>query len=76
MRFLPDRVTVTKIYMEVINANGKSIFPKETCLPEIDSDYYNPTFKFRRELRADFIDPTSLVLLTIVTKEKESGGSS
>lgn len=56
--------------MQVYNINYEEIFDKETCLPELDSPSFNPVFNFRRELRKDHIDPTSIVLLTVVTIDK------
>lgn len=58
--------------MDVYNIKTEKIFATETCLPDMNSMSYMPTFNFRRELRADHIDPTSLVLLTIVTVDKSS----
>lgn len=58
--------------MQVYNINFEEIFEKETCLPELDSPSFNPLFNFRRELRKDHIDPTSIALLTIVTIDKAS----
>lgn len=56
--------------MQVYNINYEEIFDKETCLPELDSPSFNPVFNFRRELRKDHIDPTSVVLFTVVTIDK------
>jgi len=70
LRFLPDKVTATKVYMQVYNIDYEEIFEKETCLPELDSFSFNPMFNFRRELRKDHIDPTSIVLLTVITIDK------
>lgn len=52
------------------NINYEIIFEAETCLPELDSYSFNPLFNFRRELRKDHIDPTSIALMTIVTLDK------
>lgn len=56
--------------MQVYNINYEFIFESETCLPELDSYAFNPLFNFRRELRRDHIDPTSIALMTIVTLDK------
>lgn len=56
--------------MQVYNINFEEIFEKETCLPELDSFSFNPDFNFRRELRKDHIDPTSIALMTVVTIDK------
>ena len=58
--------------MEVFNVKYEKIFATETALPELNSLTYMPTFNFRRELRADHIDPTALVLLTYLTVDKST----
>ena len=72
MRFLPDKVTVCKIYMEVFNRRYEKIFEAETASPDLNSLSYTPMFHFRRELRKDHFDPTCMVLLTVMTIDKSS----
>ena len=83
LRFMPDKSSVCKIYMviksklhfviflkDVYDRRVKRVFDVDECYPELESTNYNPSFDFRRELRKDHIDPTSLVKLTIVTVDK------
>jgi hypothetical protein len=72
-RFLPDNVTVVKIVMQVYNRKCREVFKSEAGLPELDSANYNPTFHFRRELRKEWFDPTSLVLISVDTIDKAKG---
>jgi len=71
-RYLSDKVTCTKIFVEVWNRNSEKIFAAESALPDLDSMSFNPVYSFKREFRAQHIDPTSLVLLTLVTWDKAS----
>ncbi|KAL4441575.1 hypothetical protein ABPG74_021507 [Tetrahymena malaccensis] len=75
LRYLPDKVTVSKIFMEVYNINYEVIFEAQTCLPDTNSFSFNPTYNFRRELRKDHIDPTSIALMTIVTHDKATNAN-
>lgn len=70
LRFLPDKVTVTKIYMEVYNRRYEKIFEAETAAPDLTSMSYLPIYFFRRELRKDHFDPTAIVLMTVITIDK------
>jgi len=70
VRFLPDKVTVCKIIMEVFTMNYETVLEADSTLPDLNSMAYNPEFNYRRELRKDSFDPTSLVLLTIFTIDK------
>lgn len=67
MRFLPDRVTVTKILMDVVNNQFEEVFKQESCQPNFSSTQYMPVYEYRRELRKESIDPTSIILITIIT---------
>ncbi|EGR29433.1 hypothetical protein IMG5_155830 [Ichthyophthirius multifiliis] len=70
LRYLPDKVTVSRIYLDVFNVNYEPIFEQNSCLPELDSTSFNPICNFRLELRKEHIDPSSIVLMTIVTLDK------
>ena len=70
IRFLPDKVTVCKLYVEVFNSQYEQIFEQEATLPELNSMSFMPQFFYRRELRKDRFDPTCVVLITIVTVDK------
>ncbi|EGR31823.1 hypothetical protein IMG5_101270 [Ichthyophthirius multifiliis] len=72
LRHLPDKVTVTKIIIDVVNIKYQTVFEQESCLPELNSTQYNPVFNYRRELRKNVMDPTSLILLTTVTYDNAS----
>lgn len=67
MRFLPDRVTITKILMDVVNKDFVEEFRQESCLPNLASTQYMPVYEYRRELRKEEIDRTSMLLFTIIT---------
>ncbi|KAL4430115.1 hypothetical protein ABPG74_013562 [Tetrahymena malaccensis] len=67
MRFLPDKVTITKILVDVVNKNFGEMFKQESCLPKEDSTQYMPEYDYRRELRKEEIDRTSMLLFTIIT---------
>jgi hypothetical protein len=56
--------------MDVVNVKYEKIFPVESTLPKLDTPSLSPMFDYRRELRKDFIDPTSIALLTLVTIDK------
>lgn len=60
-------IIVCKVYMEVVNINLETLFEKETALPVLESQAFNPVFDYRRELRAAAIDPTAIALFTILT---------
>ena len=47
-RFLPDNVTVIRVFTSVIDNNVNETFSQEACLPDLDSDIYNPTINLRR----------------------------
>ena len=56
--------------MQVYNINFEIIFEAETCLPELDSYSFSPLYNYRRELRKDHIDPSSIALMTVITLDK------
>ncbi|CAD8204694.1 unnamed protein product [Paramecium pentaurelia] len=72
LRFLPDKVTACKMYMEVYNRRYEKLFEAETAAPDLNSMAYNPTFYFRRELRKEKFDPTAIALITVVTVDKST----
>lgn len=72
LRYLPDKVTVCKIYMEVYNKRYERLFEAETASPDLNSMAYMPSFFFRRELRKEKFDPTAVALMTVVTVDKSS----
>jgi hypothetical protein len=72
LRYLPDKVTVCKAYMEVYNRRFERVFDVETASPDLNSLSMNPIFHFRRELRKDHFDPTSIVLITVITIDKST----
>ena len=75
LRFLPDNVTVVKAIIRVVNSKYKDIFGARgivAALPKFreTNDTFKPIFDFRHEYRADFFDPTSIILMTFVTIDK------
>ena len=56
--------------MEVYNRRYERIFEAETAAPDLNSMSYNPVYFFRRELRKEKIDPTAIVLMTVITIDK------
>lgn len=69
-RFLPDNVMVTKVANEVFNSKLQSIFRAEGSIADLNSSNYSPNFNYRRELRKEWFDPTSIVYISIVTYDK------
>jgi hypothetical protein len=69
-RFLPDNVSITKVYIYILDVKCKDVFqPLATMSTKLtnDNDAFCPVFNFRHEYRKEFIDPTSLIFLSFVT---------
>lgn len=61
--------------MEVYNKRYEKLFDAETAAPDLNALAYMPTYYFRRELRKEKFDPTSVALMTIVTIDKSTNDS-
>lgn len=73
-RFLPDNVTVTKAIVRVVTDEYKEEFPPVAALPRFGEGFstYSPIYDFRYEYRAEFFHPTSMMLITLLTFDKDS----
>ena len=71
-RFLPDNVSITKCVVKVVNNRYKDIFKMKGCLPKfnIPNDALNPIFEFRTEYRSENFNPTSMILIRLITIDK------
>jgi hypothetical protein len=66
-RFLPDNVTCIKLIVKGFNSNLERVGTASGGLPDLDSGVYSPVFGFRTEFRAPVFDPTSTIVVTLVT---------
>ena len=66
-RFLPDNTSCTKVLVKAYNSNLEKIAASVGGLPDLDSDAYSPLYNFRCEYRKPIFDPTTTIVVTILT---------
>lgn len=66
-RFLPDNTSCCKIIVKALTNNIETVGNAVAGLAELSSQVYSPVFGFRTELRTPTFDPTSTLVITLVT---------
>lgn len=66
-RFLPDGVSATKIIVKAFTANLEKVDNPVGGLPDLNSSAYSPNFGFRTEFRKQIFDPTTTIVISILT---------
>lgn len=66
-RFLPDNASCTKIVVKTFTASLESVGPAVGGLSTLLCPAYSPVYGFRTEFRTPTFDPTTLVIVTVVT---------
>lgn len=66
-RFLPDNTTCTKLIVRAFNASIDRVSDSTGGLPDLSSTSYFPSYGYRKEFRDTEMDPTTTVLITILT---------
>jgi hypothetical protein len=66
-RFLPDNVTCTKVVVRAVNANLERVGEPVGGLSELKVSAYHPVFGLRHEFRELEFNPTTTLLLSLVT---------
>lgn len=67
VRFLPDNTSCTKIIIKAYTSNLEKVGNSVGGLPDLNSDSYSPVFGFRCEFRKPIFDPTTIIVITILT---------
>lgn len=66
-RFLPDNASCTKIIVRAYTSVLDKVGIPVGGLPDLDSFSYLPSFGFRTEYREHDFDPTTIVVVTLIT---------
>jgi len=66
-RFLGDNVSCCKIIVKAFTINLEKVGDPVGGLPDLDSSCYSPKFGFRTEYRQQSFDPTTTIVISIVT---------
>ena len=64
---MSNSITVSKVVLRVIDSSLKDIIKPSSKLCDIHSNIFTPIFNMKKELRLPFYDPTSMLLITILT---------
>lgn len=70
-RFLPDKVSVTRISASVLDKHYTKVGRAMNCVAKLDSNIYEPTYGYRIEFREPALPPTSTLLIKIYTSDRE-----
>lgn len=66
-KMLPDKVTVVKASIQIIDIDFNFVRPVESNAPILDSHSYNPVFDWKMEIRPSNLIPTALAFITLTT---------
>ena len=66
-RFLPDNTSCTKVLIKAFTSNLEKVGNSVGGLPDLNSSAYSPVFGFRTEFRKPIFDPTTTIVVTILT---------
>jgi hypothetical protein len=71
-RFLPDNTSCTKIIIKTTNSNLEKAGGPFGGMPDLDSDTFSPFYNFRCEFRKPIFDPTTTIIVTILTIDTQN----
>lgn len=66
-RFLPDNTSCTKIVVKAFNSKIEPIGLAMAGLGDLNSPAFSPSFGFRTEYRTPVFDPTTILVISIIT---------
>lgn len=66
-RFLPDNVSCVKIIVKAFTASLEKLGSPGAGLPDLETSVYSPSFGYRGEYRSPFFDPSTIVVITLIT---------
>lgn len=66
-RFLPDNTSCTKVLVKAFTSNIEKVGQSVGGLPDLNSSAYSPIFGFRTEFRKPIFDPTTTIVVTLLT---------
>lgn len=72
-RFFPDNSSCTKILIKAVTSDLEKIGKTSGGLPDLDSPIHSPVYGFRNEYRSPVFNPTTTIMITIMTLDATNG---
>ncbi|CAG9322879.1 unnamed protein product [Blepharisma stoltei] len=66
-RFFPDNISCSKIIVKAFTSNLEKVEKPVGGLPDLNSSAYSPSYCFRTEFRKQIFDPTTTIVISILT---------
>lgn len=66
-RYLPSSCTVTKIMTRIVDSNIVDLVDPESKISDLNSTVFAPYFDFRTEIRFPFFNPTTMIIIMLLT---------
>lgn len=66
-RYQPNSCTITKIMVRIVDNSITDLIAPQSKTADLNSSVYHPSFDFRTELRFPFFNPTSMIIIMLLT---------